>query len=115
MQASTGFIAYAVLFGFFNGLLIGICYQAPLFAAQMFFPDRKPLIRSILLFGSTFGIMVYSLLTTLWYERNKSGGAAAVRMMLNLVICFSLHTVLGSLLILIPTSAFAKKADRRAL
>lgn len=59
--------------------------------------------------------MVYSLLTTLWYERNKSGGAAAVRMMLNLVICFSLHTVIGSLLILIPTSAFAKKADRRAL
>lgn len=33
IKASTGFIAYAVIFGALNGLLIGICYQAPLFAA----------------------------------------------------------------------------------
>lgn len=81
----------------------------------MFFPDRKPLIRSILLFGSTLGIMLYNLLTTLWYERNKSGGEAVINLMLNLVVCFSLHTIIGSILISIPTTAFAKKADRRAL
>lgn len=81
----------------------------------MYFPDRKPLIRSILLFGSTFGIMTYSLLTTLWYKINQPGESAASRMMFNLVICFSLHTIIGSLLISTPTTAFVKKADKRAL
>jgi hypothetical protein len=66
VPASTGFVAYAVLFGGLNGLLIGVCYQAPLFAAQMFFPDRKPLIRTILLFGCTLGLVIYSALTTWW-------------------------------------------------
>lgn len=33
LSATTGFVYYSILFGALNGLLIGICYQAPLFAA----------------------------------------------------------------------------------
>ena len=33
MPASLGFWLYALLFGVVNGLLIGICFQAPMFAA----------------------------------------------------------------------------------
>ena len=113
VPASTGFVAYALLFGGLNGLLVGVCYQAPLFAAQMYFPDRKPLIRTILLFGSTLGIITYSLLTTFW--ANQSAETPAARMMLRLAVCFSFHAAIGSLLLTTPTQSFVKKGDKRAL
>jgi hypothetical protein len=115
MPASTGFVLFAILFGAVNGLLIGICYQAPLFAAQLYFPDRKPAIRSILLFGSTLGLIVYSVLTTYWYRSNFADGKAAAQMIQNLAVSFSAHTVIGSLCISLPTTAFVKKGDKRAL
>jgi hypothetical protein len=36
-------------------------------------------------------------------------------MMRNLAICFGVQTVIGSLMISTPTTAFVKKGDRRTL
>lgn len=81
----------------------------------MYFPDRKPAVRSVLLFGATFGLIVYSLLTTFWFQSNFESGRAAAQMMQNLAVSFTAHTVIGSLCISLPTNAFVKKSDRRVL
>ena len=63
------FWVYAVLMGFLNGLFSGVAYQAPMLACQVFFPDRKPLMGTILLLGSAVGIATYSGLTTFWARK----------------------------------------------
>ena len=81
----------------------------------MHFPDRKTVVRAILLFGSTLGVMCYSLLTTRWFHRNFKSGTGASKFMLNLSYCFLFHTVIGAFLLFVPTTSFVKKRDSRAL
>jgi len=111
LTAEQGFMAYSVLFGGVNGLLIGLCFQAPMFVTQMYFPDRKPAVRAVLLFANMFGVFCFNFLTTYWFGSNQD----VANMMANLTISFIILTCLGTLMITIPTTSFVKKGDKRAL
>jgi hypothetical protein len=100
LTAEQGFMAYSVLFGGVNGLL-----------TQMYFPDRKPAVRAVLLFANMFGVFCFNFLTTYWFGSNQD----VANMMANLTISFIILTCLGTLMITIPTTSFVKKGDKRAL
>ena len=62
----VSYLAFTALFGYLSGFFAGIAYQAPMHAAQLYFPDRKGLVSKLLLLGMASGIGLYSYLTARW-------------------------------------------------
>lgn len=95
---------YAALVGFLNGMFSGVAYQAPMLACQLFFPDRKPLIGGLLLFGLALGVALYSFLTAFWGAdcTDELGCANLALILRNLSFYMFGHTVLALILMSTP-------------
>ena len=96
------FWVYAILMGFLNGLFSGVAYQAPMLACQVFFPDRKPLMGTILLLGSAVGIATYSGLTTFWASNCEIKCADLSYILRNLFYCMLGQCFFASIFISSP-------------
>ena len=80
LVVDKSFIAFIALFGFLSGFFAGTAYQAPMLAAQLYFPDRKGLVSKILLLGMATGIGLYSYLTALWASQGSAAEICDVKM-----------------------------------
>ena len=108
-------MAFAALFGYLNGLFAGTAYQAPMLAAQLYFPDRKGLVSKILLFGMASGIGLYSYLTSQWASSAGDSSICDVKLLTRyLGACMLGHTALASALLSMPSKQI-KNDDLRQL
>lgn len=100
----TSFVAFAALFGYLSGFFAGTAYQAPMLAAQLYFPDRKGLVSKILLLGMASGIGLYSYLTAQWASQGSDSSICDVQMLVRyLGGCMLGHSVVAGALLSMPS------------
>ena len=113
LVVDKSFIAFVALFGFLSGFFAGTAYQAPMLAAQLYFPDRKGLVSKILLLGMATGIGLYSYLTALWASQGSAAEICDVKMIVQyLGMCMLGHSVVASALLSMPSKQI-KNDDMR--
>jgi len=59
----TNFYAFMILFGFYYGVGIGVCYLVPLACTWEYFPKRKGLISGIIIGGFGFGAFFFGFIS----------------------------------------------------